>query len=1315
LYNITHAIRLLIIQRCETTLSWDQLRSPQISQFLVKPIQSEIRKDHFNRATLCALIANCLQFHKEGQSHPGNVGVLRTRALVSELLSMRLLREFSTWELIDALSYDFNPLQGMVAPEDNANAGRANTDSLMARRAAPRIVRVSTIEVAIRAEAKRFLAHPLVVQHLEAIWSGKIVFHSEQDNLHRSLKPQAATPPRAHGPDYGTAGKRAARGIPTIALTASKDQSAVVSAQPMVRLPARRSVTLYDPRDASLFKLSRLRVPRYRQVFSTLSFATMLVLFVAVLSERSLEITPLEILFWFWSAGYMLDEVVGFTEQGFGLYILSFWNAFDLGILLLFGISYCLRLYGVLLADGNSHRISGVAYDVLASTAILLFPRLFGVLDHYRYFSQLLIAFRLMAQDLIAILVLILIFCSGFFVAFTLAFSDENIDANGVAYIIFQIVMGFTPAAWDHWAGYNILGKAIMAIFLIICHFLIVTILITVLTNSFMAIVKNAEEEHQFLFAINTISMVKSDALFSYVAPANIIGWILSPIRYIMPMSRYVKFNRTIIKVTHSPILFIIFLYERIIMARSAYVPTDLVEQQPTRQKGPVAFSMNKAPELFSPGHRMREPSIIGIRKDRALEEVFRRPFQGDTGRTSTRKGGSDGRDNPKSVVDTWMQFAENQGGASPPLEQPRSVLERLEYRRPKPRRLTTTERLRQQMNRARGVSNDNRSTTSDPDGQHQAQQSMPRARPSRSSIPGTGSTRDLITGLHSRDESLDETTHPGETDADDVDGDNESRNELSSVSAAPRFGESAISIRERDATSPILDDSESEYFQTPLINRNPHPTLRLSHAARARLRDSPDASMADVSRVDPRSARHSRNTSSATILYSPVLPQHPQPQPQTPAAPDAEGSSRTRSSNTSPAPAVLETYTTTSLTPVPPPPATEQQPTSSGGKRPPTAIKLQTSDPSTTAATTSGPPRPSPPKRPTVTTTAAFATGTASSTATPTATTPGGAQQSQSQAQLQKQQQQQQQRPPFFPSRLQTAPPGTLSFLPSGAFTAPTTAAGSSSNRNPSTANLSSKRLPPPTRMNTVIGPTSSSTRRSPPQNQIPYPKTNQRTSRKISMLDLASEIGDNKFSHVPVGDLPRPSFSSTGSGTRLRAVGFLRRQRERERERAMGFRFPAANNNAAAAGAAATGQGKKGKVAGGGGNGGGGIDERLVNDEDDDHDENGEDDEDDDEDEEGIDEDEEEEDDDDETARSDHRLSRILLARMNTLELGFAEILREMRVANAAASAASAASAERGKEKETNVRGKERDQGREVNAAVAVREKEQDTKKDP
>ncbi|KAJ4352575.1 uncharacterized protein N0V89_007924 [Didymosphaeria variabile] len=627
--------------RCETTLSWDQLRSPQVSQFLVKPIQQTILSSHFSRGAIYCLLTNCLQFRKEAEASPGNIGVNKSRALICELLAVRLLKEHSTRELIDALSYDFNPLQGLVSP----GAGTATPGGNWANRSA----RVSTIEIAIRAQAKKFLAHPLVVQQLEAIWAGTIVFHSVADSLHR--KPEPLTR------QYRTFDETPRPG-PSRRLSPTKPN---VRRQEQFADLTRKTVTLYDPHDASLFKLSRLRVPRYRNLFSTLSYGIMLGLFLAVLAEKSDDITALEVLFWIWSAGYMLDEVVGFSEQGFGLYIMSVWNAFDLGILLMFLLYYVLRLLGILMPDVHSrHDMAGIAYDVLGSTAVLLFPRLFSALDHYRYFSQLLIAFRGMAMDLIAILVLIVISCSGFFVAFSLAF-QKALSPSDTAYSLFQLLMGFTPAAWDIWVDANLLGKALLALFLFICHFLIVTILVTVLTNSFMAVVQNAHEEHQFLFAVNTISMVKSDALFSYIAPTNLVGWLLIPLKYCMTIKSFVRMNRLVIKITHIPILFSIFCYERILLSNLSYGPTDLVEQRGRSHAHAAvpAFSIRGA-DLFSPGQRLREPSITTFHKDRALEEVFRRPFRDPSQRTPSNAYPL-GRRNSSNVVSDWMKRMGNE------------------------------------------------------------------------------------------------------------------------------------------------------------------------------------------------------------------------------------------------------------------------------------------------------------------------------------------------------------------------------------------------------------------------------------------------------------------------------------------------------------------------------------------------------------------------------------------------------------------------------------------------------------------------------
>jgi hypothetical protein len=212
---------------------------------------------------------------------------------------MRLLKEFSTRELIDALSYDYDPLQGLDPAQGGANWARQGQRS----------ARISALEIAIRAQAKKFLAHPLVVQQLEAIWAGTIVFHSVADSLHR--KPDSSHSRSNPTSDELSPGRGPSRRLPPPKKDNADSQAAALM---------RRTVTLYDPHDSSLFKLSRLRVPRYRNLFSTLSFGIMLGLFLAVLAEKSDDITVLEVIFWFWSAGYMLDEIVGFSEQGFGLY-----------------------------------------------------------------------------------------------------------------------------------------------------------------------------------------------------------------------------------------------------------------------------------------------------------------------------------------------------------------------------------------------------------------------------------------------------------------------------------------------------------------------------------------------------------------------------------------------------------------------------------------------------------------------------------------------------------------------------------------------------------------------------------------------------------------------------------------------------------------------------------------------------------------------------------------------------------------------------------------------------------------------------------
>ena len=116
-----------------------------------------------------------------------------------------------------------------------------------------------------------------------------------------------------------------------------------------------------------------------------------------------------------------------------------------------------------------------------------------------------------------------------------------------------------------------------------------------------------------------------------------------------------------------------IYAYERIFLGHSTFQSTDLVEQR-GRPVAKAFTNPGTALNLFSPRqHRLREPSVATHQKDRALDEVFRRPFRDNTVRNSQK---SHERQKTSNVVNSWMRNMGPNGTANPPDEQDRSVVE---------------------------------------------------------------------------------------------------------------------------------------------------------------------------------------------------------------------------------------------------------------------------------------------------------------------------------------------------------------------------------------------------------------------------------------------------------------------------------------------------------------------------------------------------------------------------------------------------------------------------------------------------------------
>lgn len=156
--------------------------------------------------------------------------------------------------------------------------------------------------------------------------------------------------------------------------------------------------------------------------------------------------------------------------------------------------------------------------------------------------------------------------------------------------------------------------------------------------------------------------MVKNDALFSYIAPSNIFAWLLMPLRYCMPLRTFVWLNRTIIKITHFPVLFLIYLYERLWLAPSVFEPTDLIEHPGRgRERSFSLLDPAHRPAMFSPNARVREESVAGFQKDRALEEVFRR----GPGSASLRAQLRNERRKTQNAIRTWMDQHEDDTGSA--------------------------------------------------------------------------------------------------------------------------------------------------------------------------------------------------------------------------------------------------------------------------------------------------------------------------------------------------------------------------------------------------------------------------------------------------------------------------------------------------------------------------------------------------------------------------------------------------------------------------------------------------------------------------
>ncbi|KAL6403521.1 acyl- dehydrogenase family member 10 [Ilyonectria robusta] len=529
-YTNIHRIRRDIISVVEDFLSLEQLQDLKINVTVVRPLVDKFYGLEDISIIYCMLV-NRAQFLEE-QSHLNNRhNVNFSRATLCELIATRILRRFGENHpgpeglllLAHILVAGFEPFQN--AP-DEIREEAERTTSWTHHKTLP------SLEIAIVTESKLFLSSTTCQKVVNAIYEGRIVYTPSTfwDIIpdHYKLKP----------------------------------------------------IALYDPRDSPLLNQYRLIVPRTRNILESIQFTILLTLYIAVMVFRRKDgWSALEIAFDVFAFGWALDQFATILAHGWNVYTQNLWSFLDVAFVLIYWVYLTLRLYG-----WHTHDLGPAeqAYDVLALAAPVLVPRLaFNLLRDNLVF----LALRSMMADFF-FLTALSAWCFLGFLLSLLWLGEGNHQlvtiSKWMIYIWFGLdATGIHRSTEFHW----LLGPSVMVAFAFLGNTLFLTILVSMLSNTFSNISTNATAEIQFRRAVLTLEGVKADAVFAYQPPFNIVAvFLFVPLKFIVSPRWFHKIHVAAVKFINLPLLLIIAVAER----RLLWPPRQINEPRPELKTPPT-------------------------------------------------------------------------------------------------------------------------------------------------------------------------------------------------------------------------------------------------------------------------------------------------------------------------------------------------------------------------------------------------------------------------------------------------------------------------------------------------------------------------------------------------------------------------------------------------------------------------------------------------------------------------------------------------------------------------------------------------------
>ncbi|KAH7318396.1 nonselective cation channel [Stachybotrys elegans] len=517
-FDNIHRVRLYILASIDDPYTIEQLTSPRMTTMVVRPLAQRLYSPNDISMVYC-LMANRVQFLRE-RATMVHQSVNIARATLCELVAARVLRRFHEDNvgvaglpvLASILVEGFDPFQG--APVHVERPQRQFSGAWFRPRSGDER-KLTALELAILSEAKTFISSTGCQRVVDAVYHGRIVYTpvSMVDIL----------------PDH------------------------------YVHQP----VSLYNPSKAPLLNHHRLIVPRLRNFIGIAQFLVLTTLYVLTLLHRNSDTLVIyETIFVIYTAGWVVEEFADIVEHGWDLHAHSLWSFLDITFTSIFFVYLVARV--VDFASGTIH--DGLGLNILCAAAPILLTRVaFNLMPD----SILFISLHAMMRDFM-MLTFVAMWCfAGFIVALQWMITTDGTDnAPSWATIgkwLLWIWFGLDGTGIEESVHFHlVLGPTLMIAFAFLGNTLFLTILVAMLTNTFSKIIAHETAEVHFRRAVLTFAGVKSDAIFAYPPPFNILALlIMVPLKTAVSDKTFHEVHVALVRILNYPVLLLIGLYER--------------------------------------------------------------------------------------------------------------------------------------------------------------------------------------------------------------------------------------------------------------------------------------------------------------------------------------------------------------------------------------------------------------------------------------------------------------------------------------------------------------------------------------------------------------------------------------------------------------------------------------------------------------------------------------------------------------------------------------------------------------------------------